>query len=155
MFSDYLFLWLVEPKLPERENSVSLHHRQRRIQNSGLSWDLLTIFSISSILDVQLRSKYVTGRNFKCLSTELYKILRGLSLGIMEDIFPWNSSLNYLTRNGVAFYIKSIKSVCHGTESLSFLASKRWELVPNIIKLLETLSSFRVAIKLWKPQVWA
>ena len=128
--------YAVEPKPSERKNSVSLHQRQRRIQNPDLSWDLLrklirAIFPIRSILDVQLRSEYITGQNFKYLATELYKILRGLSLDIVRDIFPWSSSLSYDTRNGDVFYTKPIKSACHGTESLLFLAPNWWELIPN------------------------
>ena len=126
--------------------------RKKIITKVNKGWKPLIIFSISSILDVRLRSECATRRNFQCLAVELYKILSGLSLGIMKDVFPLNSSLNYGTRNGDGFYTNPIKLLCRGTESLSFLALKRWELVPNNKNLLETLSLFRAAIKFWNQK---
>ena len=41
--------------------------------------------------------------------------------------------------------------VYNGTESLSHLVPKRWELVPNGTIALDSLSEFKNAIELWKP----
>ena len=37
-----------------------------------------------------------------------------------------------------------------GTDSLAYLAPKIWELVPNEMKNLESLTAFKTAIKKWK-----
>ena len=42
-------------------------------------------------------------------------------------------------------------SVYHGTELLSFLGSKIWDLVPMRLKLSESLDSFKLKIKNWVP----
>ena len=44
-----------------------------------------------------------------------------------------------------------MSSVYHGTECLSFLGPKIWELVPSDIKQLESLEIFKRRIKKWVP----
>ena len=44
-----------------------------------------------------------------------------------------------------------VHTVLHGTESLSHLGLKIWELVPSDMKNLSTLTIFKKAIKQWKP----
>ena len=53
--------------------------------------------------------------------------------------------------NSELSYLASVNSVYNGTELLSHLAPKIWELVLNDIKALEPLSEFKNSIKLWKP----
>ena len=48
-------------------------------------------------------------------------------------------------------YSVLVNSVYSGTELLSHLVPKIWELVPNDIKALGPLPKFKNAIKLWKP----
>ena len=69
----------------------------------------------------------------------------------MKDVFPLNTSSNCNIRNRLTFYSRPINSVYKGTESLSHLASKKWELVLYVIKPFDSLSKFKNAIKLWKP----
>jgi len=43
--------------------------------------------------------------------------------------------------------------VTHGTESiLYFIGPKIWELVPDEIKNMKSVDSFKLAIKKWKPE---
>ena len=47
---------------------------------------------------------------------------------------------------------RSIQGTVHfGSETLSHLAPKIWELVPEEIKKLESVASFKNTIKKWKP----
>ena len=46
---------------------------------------------------------------------------------------------------------RSVKSVKYGTESISFLALKIWEILPNEIKDSDTLQIFKAKIKKWVP----
>ena len=39
----------------------------------------------------------------------------------------------------------------YGTESISFLAPKIWEIVPEDIKASETVAEFKTKIKIWIP----
>ena len=49
------------------------------------------------------------------------------------------------------FHSRAIKSVTFGSETLSHLASKIWDLVPVEIKNVESVACFMRAIKKWKP----
>ena len=40
----------------------------------------------------------------------------------------------------------------HGTELVSYLGPKKWDLVPNEIKESESLHAFKIKIKKWVPE---
>ena len=69
----------------------------------------------------------------------------------MKDVFPLNENLCYNTRNKRTLNSRNIRTVHFGSETLSHLAPKIWELVPEEIKKLESVASFKNAIKEWKP----
>ena len=77
-----------------------------------------------------------------------------ISLDIMKDVFPLNTSSNYNNRKRSTFYSRTENPVYNGTESLLHLAAKIWKLVPNDIKVLDSLSEFKNEIKFWKPLRW-
>ena len=89
-------------------------------------------------------------RNLQFLAIELYKVLNGLSPDLMKDVFPLNDDSGYSTRNKRTFKSRRVKTVRYGTDSLAYLAPKIWELVPNEMKNLESLTAFKTAIKKWK-----
>ena len=68
----------------------------------------------------------------------------------MKDVFPLNDDSGYSTRNKRTFKSRRVKTVRYGTDSLAYLAPKIWELVPNEMKNLESLTTFKTAIKKWK-----
>ena len=70
---------------------------------------------------------------------------------IIKDNFPLSENSRYNTRNKRAFHSREIRTVHFGSETLSHLAPKIWELVPEEIKKLESVASFKNAIKKWKP----
>ena len=72
---------------------------------------------------------------------------------IMKDIFPLSTCSSYDIRSKRTFTTRSVKIVYYGTESLSYLAPKVWELILNNIKSLENLPKFKKATKKWKPDV--
>ena len=45
-----------------------------------------------------------------------------------------------------------VNSVRYGSKSVSFLAPKIWDILPNEIKNSETLNAFKLKIKNWIPQ---
>ena len=85
------------------------------------------------------------------LAIELYKFVNGLSPNLVSDCFKLNNMTVYSTRNRSTFYSRPVRTVLHGTESLSHLELKIWELVPSDIKNLSSLTAFKSAIKQWKP----
>ena len=106
--------------------------------------------SFEKLLETE-NSVSVQHRNIQVFATELYKIVNGLSPEIMKGVFPFNENTSYNTRNKRKFHSRAIKSVVFGSEMLSHLAPKIWELVPVEIKNVESVASFNRAIKKWKP----
>ena len=86
--------------------------------------------------------------NLQVLATEMFKIHRGLSPEILRETFVSKTS-SYNLRRNAAFEKRKVHSVYHGTESLSFLGPKIWDLVPVELKQSETLYSFKLKIKNW------
>ena len=102
----------------------------------------------------KLLNKYNTvsvhRRNLHVLATEMFKIHRGLSPEILRKTFVSKTSSYNLLRSD-AFEKCQVHSVYHGTESLSFLGPKRWDLVPVELKQPESLYSSKFKIKNWVP----
>ena len=76
----------------------------------------------------------------------MLKIHRSLSPEILRETFVSKTSSFNLRRND-----SQVHSVYHGTESLSFLGPKIWDLVPVELKQSESLESFKLKIKNWVP----
>ena len=102
-------------ELLEKDNSVSIHHR-----------------------------------NIQKLAIGIYKVLHGFSPPILNDIFvPVSRPYNF--RRNDTLQRRRVNSVRHGTESVSFLGPKIWDLVPSDIKSSQSLSIFKRKIKKWVP----
>ena len=89
-------------------------------------------------------------RNLQVLATEMYKIKNDMAPELLNAIFQ-NRTLPYNLRTNLSFSVRQVHSVYHGTESLSFLGPKIWELVPEDIKQSESLEIFKNKIKKWVP----
>ena len=87
-------------------------------------------------------------RNLQVLATEMFKIHRDLSPEILRETSVSKTSLYNLERND-NFEKRKVRSVYQGTESLSFLGPKIWDLVPVELKQPETLYFFKLKIKNW------
>ena len=141
-FSYYPLTWMFHSrKLNNKINK--LHERCLRIvYNNNTS-------TYEELLETD-NSVSVHFRNVQALAIELYKVVNGFSPDIMKDVFPLNENLRYNTRNKRTFHSRDIRTVHFGSETLSHLAPKIWELVPEEIKKLESVASFKNAIKTWK-----
>ena len=80
-------------------------------------------------------------RNLQVLATEMHKISNGLSTPLMKDIFPINRN-PYNLRQNSQFSRPRINTVYHGTESISNLGPKIWDLVPSNQKEISELDKF-------------
>ena len=89
-------------------------------------------------------------QNLQKLAVEMFKISRGLSPEIVNQLFQYREQISYELRQRSQFQIPWVHSVFSGTENLKFLGSKIWVLVPNKMKQLVSLGKFRHAIKQWK-----
>ena len=90
-------------------------------------------------------------RNIQVLATELYKFVNGLFPKLVSNCFKLNNITVYDTKNKPTFSSRPVRIALHGTESISQLGSKIWELVPSYMKNLSSFIVFKQAIKQWKP----
>ena len=97
------------------------------------------------------RSVPIHIRNLQTLATDFFKESKGLSPTIFSEVFS-KRSVQYHLRHASEFSVPNVKSTFQGTESLSYLGPKIWDLVPKELKELSSLSAFKKAIKNWKPK---
>ena len=90
-------------------------------------------------------------RNIQVLATELYKIVNEISPKIMKEVFPFNENMTYDTRNKRKFHLRAIKLDNFGSEMISHVPAKIWELVSVEIKNVELIAFYKRAIEKWKP----
>ena len=85
-------------------------------------------------------------RNLQILATEIYKAKNKISPEVVNSLFEFTNK-NYNLRN--VSKRKRYFTVHYGSESLVSLAPKIWELVPDSIREVKTLSIFKNKIKAW------
>ena len=90
-------------------------------------------------------------RNIKILATEMFKVSKKLAPPQMQEIFKLKDQPHYNLRYNSLFFRPLVKSVYKGTESLSFLGPKIWNILPNTYKDILDLNSFKLALKRWRP----
>ena len=71
----------------------------------------------------------------------MYKICNGLLTPLMKDTFPINRNPINLRQNS-QFSRPRVNTVYHGTESISILGPKIWDLVPSNQKEISELDKF-------------
>ena len=87
----------------------------------------------------------IHNRNIQALAIELDKIKNGISPEIMKDAFPLKGQDMYCSR--FPFKTRNIRTTKYGTETLSHLGPKIWNQIPEEIKGLKSLKSFKEKIK--------
>ena len=119
----------------------SLHERGLRITYGDRS---------SSFEDLLKKdnSAPIHHRNMQALATEMFKVKDNVAPEIMRELFSRKIS-HYDLRNNNSFKSRRVNSVLHGTESVSYLGPKVWDLVPNEIKESDSLNGFKFKIKKW------
>ena len=93
----------------------------------------------------------IHNRNLQFLATEMYKVKNNLSPSIIVELFEQRNE-NYNLRNNNPFTVTAVRTVHHGSESISFLGPKIWNILPDNIKNAESLNVFKTKIKSWKPE---
>ena len=138
-----LLIWMCHG----RENNRKINRLHERC--------LITIYSDKQSPINELLGKdgsvSIHERNLQVLATEMYKICNGLLTPLMKDIFPINRNPINLRQNS-QFSRPRVNTVYHGTESISNLGPKIWDLVPSNQKEISELDKFKKAIKQWKPE---
>ena len=91
-------------------------------------------------------------KNLQKLATEMLKTYMGMAPQIMNKVVPRNYALNYNLCRHPELASSTINTFHYGSESLSFLGPKIWEMLPLDLKTSDFLDSFKSRIKNWRPQ---
>ena len=94
------------------------------------------------------KSVSVHQKNLQLIATEIFKSKTGVSPELMNDIFHFVKR-PYNLRSDFTLERKRDHTVYHGSESLSSLAPKLWDLLPNSIKNSASLKDFKTKINTW------
>ena len=87
-------------------------------------------------------------KNLQVLATEMFKAKLNISPEILKELFSFNVR-NYNLRSQSTLKQMKANSVYFGRESLSSLASKILDLVPDSFKNENSLERFKNRIKSW------
>ena len=129
-----------------KNNKINrLHERCLRLIHNDKKSSFGQLLEIDSSVSVH-------DRNLRALATEMYKIYHGISPTIMNEIFTLRHQNQYNLRNGAYFDAPKVKAVNHGSESVRYLGSKIWKIIPAYMKELDTIEKFKITIKKWKPE---
>ena len=82
----------------------------------------------------------------------MYKATKGLPPPIITELFYKKNDHQYKLRHNSQFTISSVNSVYHGTERVSFPCRKSWDILPDRLKKIDSLRSFKTAIKSCKAE---
>ena len=81
----------------------------------------------------------------------MFKVSKNLALSQMHEIFKLKDQCQYNLRYNSLFSRPLVKSIYKGTESLSFLRLKIWDILPETYNDIPDLNSFKVALKKRRP----
>ena len=131
-------------------HSRSLNNKINRLHERRLR--IIYNDNISSFKELLEEDAAVTihQRNIQVFVTELFKIKNNLSPPLMREIFPSRNISNKL-RSDTYFMGRNVKTINNGTESLTYLAPKIWNILPTEIKEAKSLEIFKEKVKKWVP----
>ena len=87
-------------------------------------------------------------KNLQILATEIYKTKNDLGPKIMKDTFHFIQK-PYNLRNDPELQRQRNHTVYFGTESISLVAPKTWELIPSDFRSANSLGILKEKIKFW------
>ena len=128
--------------------SRRLNIRINKLQERALR--LLYKDDISTFEQLLINDKSVTihHRNIQLLAIEMYKLKNGITpCGVSQFICKKDSHYNMRTQ--CDFQRNKVNTVYYGTESLSALGPKIWDIIPTEIKASMSLMKFKINIKNW------
>ena len=130
-------------------HSRNLNNRINKIHERSLR--LVYNDNVSSFNELLNTDKSVTihERNLQELAIEIFKVLNGLSPKFKEEVFSVKRNIKYCSK--FIFNSRNIRTVRYGTETISYIGPKLWQMIPSDIRDSKTLQEFKRKIKKWKP----
>ena len=126
-------------------HNKTLNNRINRIHERALR--IIYCDKTSNFTELLQKHNVVTvhQRNLQVLATEVYKVKMGLAPQLVKELSALSTHA-YNLRSTYEFKLKNVKTVHYGTDSLSFVGPKIWELVPLEIKSSHSLEEFKKKI---------
>ena len=125
-FSCSPLVWMCHSRANKRKTN-RLHERCLQIIYSDKQSPFETILEKDVFVSVH-------DQNIQILTIEMYKIKNGLSPLIVSELFEQRNEQHCDLRNKAQLTIPSIKTVYHGSESISFLGLKIWNILADRLK---------------------
>ena len=98
-------------------------------------------------------SVFVHNQNLQIFATKMYKTKNDLSPLIVIELFEQRNEQHCDLRKNSQFTIPPIRTVYHGSESISFLGPKIWNILPDRLKNVNSIEAFKIQIKKkWKHE---
>ena len=89
--------------------------------------------------------------NIHLLMIEMYKAQQNLEPLLLKDVFEVNKYMGPTLRTDKYFKSNNVKSDSFGLNSLQVFGVRLWKLLPENIRLSQSLEIFKEKIKSWKP----
>ena len=132
-------------------HSRALNNKINKLHERGLR----LVYKDASLSFQQLLEKdnsvTIHHRNLRKLAAEMYKLKNNLSPKFLKSIIS-ESNNPYDLRSENPFQTNNIRTVCYGTETISFRGPKTWALLPSEIKQSKSITEFKRKIKRWVPE---
>ena len=90
-------------------------------------------------------------RNIQAMAIEIFKVKHNIGPTLLSKIFIQNENFNQNLRYSSEFKRPHINTVHYGKDSLGYFGSVIWDLLPQNLKELNELNSFKTAISKWTP----
>ena len=103
------------------------------------------------MLWLELRLVCVFQKDLQAVS-EMFKVRKTMSAELIQGLLGVRKT-RYRLKNSHNFDILSKNSVYHGSGNISDLECRTWKLVPDRLKELKCISSFKNRIKRWQPEI--
>ena len=85
------------------------------------------------------------------LAFEIFKVKQNIAPEILTEIFPQKES-SYSYRNSTTLQGRSIRTVMYGSETISSLGPKIWDILPTELKRIVSPTLFKKKICEWVPK---
>ena len=97
----------------------------------------------------QDKSVSIHTKHLQMLATEMFKVYRSMSPPIFSRLFR-RRDISYNLPSNPNFAVPDVKSVFYGSESITYLGPKIWDMVPLQLKKLTSVNAFKKGIKKWQ-----
>ena len=131
-------------------HSCIINNKINQLNERCLRLVYMNISSSFEKLLEQDKSVTISTSNLQILATEMFKVHRNISPPIFKEIFHQHCNNSNLRINS-DFAMPKVRSVFHGTESISYLGPTIWDIVPSEFKEL-SVAAFKKGLKERKPK---